>query len=420
MYGSDHTSHSTGYHHHHHHHQNSMDMNAAAGTGYGYYPNHHHHHYPHQHHISLAQNAELLSGYASIQNNNNNNNNSTPNTTPTSTSSNNSSSMYHPHLYSPAAAEYGITTSNSSPGEQSYYENTDSSVIHSFYNNQTTPTSVDSQQPQHSPSDPPIAQMSTASQINNVVPDTHIISSDNGLSYTNLDYMYGHSPANAMYMQNNDDKSSISIASQAFNSANSPHLADSNIAHSQQHVSTTTMITTASAAAWHSHQQHHHQNAAVNYLDSNSMDAHQMGLNSMSCLQTQAQLNQMRGSVVHGVNGDGHNQQALDGQQQQQTRNTQQPTYKWMQVKRNVPKPQGRSFKSMQIRWTAKNHLRTSCSHNRHDYTETNKCKTIFDKDACVLYLQKVFVLITVSRFFFPVNLSHRFIKQTTKKIFYI
>lgn len=348
MYGSDHTSHPTGYHHHHHHHhQNSMDMNAAASTGYGYYPSHHH--YPHQHHISLAHNTELLSGYANIQNNSNNNSNnnsSTPNTTPTSTtSSNNSSSMYHPHLYSPVAAEYGITTSNGSPSEQSYYENTDANVIHSFYNNQTTPASVDSQQQQHSPSDSSVPQMSVASQaqhsqINNVVPDTHIISSDNGLSYTNLDYMYGHSPANAMYMS--DDKSSISLASQAFNAANPPNLSDSNIVQSPHHVSTTTMITTASAAAWHSHQ-HHHQSSATNYLDSSSMDAHQLGLTSMSCLQTQAQLNQMRGSVVHALNSGGHNQQVSDAQQQtQQGRNTQQPTYKWMQVKRNVPKPQGR------------------------------------------------------------------------------
>lgn len=354
MYGSDHTSHPTGYHHHHHHpHQNTIDMNTAANVGYGYYPSHHHHHYPHQTHLSLTHNTELLSGYATIQNNNNsnnnNNNNSTPNTTPTSTSSTNSSSMYHPHLYSPVAAEYGITTSNSSPNEQSYYENNDTSVIHPFYNNQTTSTSVDSQQ-QNSPSDPSISQLPAASQpqlpqINNVVPDTHIISSDNGLSYTNLDYMYGHSPANAMYMQNNDEKGSISIGTQAFNSANVPHLSDSsNIGHSQHHVSTTTMLTTASVAAWHSHQ-HHHQNTTANYLDSSSIDGHQMGLNSMSCLQNQAQINQMRGTVVHGLNGGGHNQPATETQQQShQTRNTQQPTYKWMQVKRNVPKPQGRSI----------------------------------------------------------------------------
>lgn len=155
MYGNEHVPHTTGY--------QSPDV---ASNGYSYYQNHHHHLH-HNHHL----NAEPILAYATQ------NIAVTPNTTsPTSTStSSNSSAMYHAHLYSPSAAEYGITTSNHSPTEHhSYFESDTAAVaaasVHPFYNAQTS----------HGAGEPQVAG----------IPETHIISSDNGLSYTNLDH--GH------------------------------------------------------------------------------------------------------------------------------------------------------------------------------------------------------------------------------------
>lgn len=288
MYGNDHAAHTTGY-------QGPDSM----GSNYSYYQNHHHHIH-HSHHL----NAEPILAYNAA---------TTPNTTPPSTSSN-SSAMYHPHLYSPTAAEYGITTSNPSPSDQHSYFESDTAV-HPFYS------------PQSAASDPQGTGM----------PETHIISSDNGLSYTNLDYMYNHGHhhgggvGNSVYLHG-DDKMSVA-----------PYIhggSEDNSAQSQHHSAGSAIITTASASAWHSHHHSHHH---AGFLDSGSLPTgHQIGLGAMGSLQGQTQLSSMvagnNGRGSHGITGHNHQdqqqQQQIHGQQQHQ------PTYKWMQVKRNVPKPQ--------------------------------------------------------------------------------
>lgn len=326
MYGSDHSS---GY--------QGNDMGSSSG--YAYYPNHHHHHHHHLHHHPLHHNTEFASGYQSHNNNNNNNNSSTPNTPPTSTSSN-SSSIYHPHLYSPTAAEYGITTSNQSPTDQAFYD-TENSVIQSYYNNQTNAT-----EQQQQPSLPQTSMHSSAS--NSVIPDSHIISSDNGLSYTNLDYMYSQNHTNAMYLQGGDDKSTIPHL--VYNSHHSQAVDNSTaitVQSQHNHSSPNSMITGTSTVAWQSHPQQQH----IGYMDGGSLAAsHQIGVGAMTCLSGQTQMSPLNGSLNgRGLIGLPHNQtdtqlQQQPTQNQQQQQQQQQPTYKWMQVKRNVPKPQGKSY----------------------------------------------------------------------------
>lgn len=319
------------------HHSANYQVNDNS-SGYTYYPNHYNHHLNHLHHHHMHHNpsAEILNGFSAHNQCSTPPNNTTPPTT--SNSSNQSSSMYHPHLYSPAAAEYGITTSNLSPNEQhSYYEGENN--LQTYYQNQ--PNTGDS--PHSQVLSTVIHQnTSSAASSSSELPETtttHIISSDNGLSYTNLDYMYGQSHTNAMYLHQTDDKSTIAHA------YNHPTVIESNPLHSQQHSST----------AWHhASQSHSNHHASTGYLE-NSIPAHQIGISSMTCLQNQNPLNTLTSTSnnVHGRNL--HNQ--TDSTQtttqhsspQPQNQQSQQPTYKWMQVKRNVPKPQGKFIWKIKI-----------------------------------------------------------------------
>ncbi|XP_037052156.1 homeobox protein Hox-B1a isoform X3 [Bradysia coprophila] len=260
MYGNHHTSHPTGY-----------QPSDIGSSGYAYFPSHHHHH-------QVGENDSIAFNHA----------NATPNTTPTSTSSNSSSShCYHPHLYTPLAAEYGITAN--SPSDDNYYEA--GGGVPNFYsshpNNQST-----------------------------VIQD-HIISSDNGLSYTNLDYMYNQTAhANNVYI-NTDDKSSIP---QSYNIGD-----DILIPAGQSHSHSTA---TTPSTSWHQHRGPH-----TEYMENQL--THHMGMTTMSTLHS---TNQLRQLVTPNVRLSSHGSPGAHTQQQQPQ--TSQPTYKWMQVKRNVPKPQ--------------------------------------------------------------------------------
>lgn len=308
MYGSEHTAHhSSGY-------QSAESM--SSGNGYAYYPNHHHHHLHHHH---FHPNSDFLSAYPT------HNNSSPANTTPPSTSSNSSSAMYHPHLYSPTAAEYGITTSsNQSPAETTAFFETDNVALQSYYvSGQTTSnaSTVDQQ------------QQSSAS--NGILPETHIISSDNGLSYTNLDYMYGptNHTNNAMYLHG-DDKSTINH----YNSLG----ADSTGVHlSQQHHPIIPSVPATVAVSW---QPHHNPG----YLET----AHSVAMNCIPTGGHSTNGSTGRGLIAVQTEQQQHQQQQHQNAQHphhQQQQQQQQPTYKWMQVKRNVPKPQGKRIN--QIKW---------------------------------------------------------------------
>ncbi|XP_059611740.1 homeotic protein labial [Phlebotomus argentipes] len=205
----------------------------------------------------------------------------------------------HPHLYSPSAAEYGITTTaNNSPTE-------------GFYDTE------------HQPYFPPTA--TNGGPGGGPLQDSHIISSDNGLSYTNLDYIYGQNHGTpggtpSSYIQSGDEKVSLSHY----------QLGDEMLPSATGHHGTT------GGGNWHHH--HHHSS----YLE-NSVN-HPFGLGQISSgSQASGQMGHMASSGMQGSPPVQHMQhaQASHQQQQQQQQNQQNvTTFKWMQIKRNVPKPQ--------------------------------------------------------------------------------
>lgn len=268
MYGNHHTTHPTGY-----------QPSDIGSSGYAYFPSHHHHHQVNENDSVVAFNHA----------------NATPNTTPTSTSSNSSSShCYHPHLYTPLAAEYGITAN--SPSDDNYYESGGGGGVPNFYSSHSSNQST-------------------------VIQD-HIISSDNGLSYTNLDYMYNQTAAhgNNVYI-NTDDKSSIT---------QSYSLGDDILISAGQSHSHTATATTPSTSWHHQHRGHH-----TEYMENQL--THHMGMTTMTSLHS---TNQLRQLVTPNVRLSSHGSPGAHTQQQQPQPS--QPTYKWMQVKRNVPKPQSK------------------------------------------------------------------------------
>lgn len=196
--------------------------------------------------------------------------------------------FYHPHLYSPSAAEYGITTTNNSPSDELYYDSTPTG-IHSLHNS-------------HAASGPPA----------HLIQD-HIISSENGLSYTNLDYMYSQSHGNSLYLHSEDKL----ILSNSYNPVNDGLCSH----HAPGQHSSPASSSSIAQNAWQNN---------IGYTDSSTVH-HQVGLGSLSNVQNQSQLRPL--VVTTGRSQSQASANALTPQ-------TQQPTYKWMQVKRNVPKPQ--------------------------------------------------------------------------------
>uniref|UniRef100_A0A336KAF1 CSON002528 protein n=1 Tax=Culicoides sonorensis TaxID=179676 RepID=A0A336KAF1_CULSO len=232
---------------------------------------------------------------------------------------------HHSHLL-----EYGITTSNSPIMGESYYE---TSPYNSSNNTTTSSTYNNSSMPS---------------------PDHHIISSDNGLSYTNLDYMYsgtlnpsGYSPYNP------DDR--LRMPGQQYD-----HLSQCNYPGTQN-------------PGWI--QQHHtmpHPFTDPSMLEGSVTDVKQV-MDHGQFMKDSRKLGYVPGSISHqtqpqppppppgfgmtGKSGDvGGDHLNLSNnttvptsqQQQQQSTVSHTPTYKWMQVKRNVPKPQSSKSPVMQ------------------------------------------------------------------------
>lgn len=218
---------------------------------------------------------------------------------------------------------------------------------------------------------------------------TAIISSENGLSYTNLDY----ASSSSSYPAQPQGQQQIPVGSLA--TTNDPHQSyhiqqgsyreDHHHHHQQQHLDggiqsrDQEQLHHQSSSHHHHPHHHHHQESeyqiavggAANYLhqlpNSDEMRYHGPGMrqtdfpghagthykeespdptsattNAYHTLQQSHSLqshvhghhHQQQHSHVH------HNQQPQQQQQPQQPP-TQVPTYKWMQVKRNVPKPVG-------------------------------------------------------------------------------
>ena len=285
MFGNHHTSHSSGF--------QSPDIGSG---GYPYFSPAAHHHHHIQTHQMHSQNSAVSAAYAAqvIQPNN-----SPANATNAiQSASNNSNHVYssavHPHLYSPSAIEYGIhtTSSNNSPSEQ-YFEHSESG----YYNSGNGG--------------------STSNNNGSPMPENHIISSD-GLSYTNLDYIaYQHAHGNAAYLHASEEKVHLHYNEDIMPNGQAINHHSGNI-------------------PWH-HSHNHVYPAEGSGNLSNQLNIATMSGNSLS---SQQQINHS----MHSPNGIPPTQSTSptsQNQQQQQSNHQQNvPQYKWMQVKRNVPKPQ--------------------------------------------------------------------------------
>ncbi|XP_059218980.1 homeotic protein labial isoform X2 [Stomoxys calcitrans] len=306
----------------------------------------------------------------------------------------------HSHLFSPTAAEYGITTSNPlagatpthpstashSPAEAVYY---DSESVHAYY-----ATAAVATVPPTTTNSPITGANATGQPTQNVPLDPPIISSENGLSYTNLDCLYNqNSPQQlggggnqANYMVHEEKYATVLHSQYPNMDEGLMHLAGSNANQQssqthQQH----------SPQLWHHHQ---HMTSTYGHLDANGlpMDSYNMhphlhahnmtpqhltaggqlsgaqaalmqhhspngpsvgvpancGPNSNARAQhvispggTTTNSSTSSGSSSSASNSASSNNAAgSQGQAKSPSQGNNLPTYKWMQLKRNVPKPQ--------------------------------------------------------------------------------
>ncbi|XP_061391597.1 homeotic protein labial-like [Musca vetustissima] len=431
------------YGNHHPHHTNTYhaagavapDMTtvaaAAAANGYtnAYFPNttvmgghagmmHPHHQQPH-HHQTQQQTPPLHQQHGQPSQL------TPPPSQPSAGHHSQASSLYashsHSHLFSPTAAEYGITTSNTlnaatpthpsthasqSPSEAVYYDN---DSVHAYYAT-VPPASTNS----------PITPANTTGATQpaqNVSNDPPIISSENGLSYTNLDCLYNqnspHQQVNYMAAEEKyasvlhsqyslDDNlmhmNSQQTASNAVNQQHSPQLwhhphqhpmaaggyghgldanglpLDSYQMHSHLHghnMAGQQHLSSASATASHHHmagqlaaggmvnhqtglmQQHASPNSIGSNacMANNSRNQHVVSPGGTTSTTSTASTNTSASSsssstasaassssTASSANGSANSSAAGQAKSPNQTGNL--PTYKWMQLKRNVPKPQ--------------------------------------------------------------------------------
>ncbi|XP_040156955.1 homeobox protein Hox-A1-like isoform X1 [Anopheles arabiensis] len=380
-------------------HTNGFQNSDLGSGGYPYFTaGHHHHHHYHQHQRQPVQQQQLTNSATNIVSGPPVNN-TTSNTVVTSNSSSNNNSnpptanihqtsyVHASHLYSPSAIEYGITTSSSPPTDL-YFEADSQSAIY------------------YGPSHPtPAAPFQ----------ENRIISADNGLSYTNLDYAMYHQAqecADPSYLAHHQDNKLHLHRYGAFPGAvasdatvdGDPH--HHNLLHqhshiSHQHSSTSPNDAHGGGATWgqvysdNIPQSQHQQlqpslnqhtvaqcspNVSSALLDSPHVilsasvsddgDSNGSVANSFSRLHQHhhhphhhhhhATLQQNMQAQQHPANQQPQQQTQQQQQQQhaQQPQNQQNaPTYKWMQVKRNVPKPP--LTKSLQLSTTPEYHIPT-------------------------------------------------------------
>lgn len=274
MYGNHHSSHPNGY------------QNPEHGApNYPYFASNNLHHHLHMH---QQQNAFSVAYAAQVL----------PNNVSASIAHNNSVPQNHvysanpaiSHLYSPTAMEYGIHTtppSSHSPSEQ-FYES------ESAYYNQVITTG------------------SCSTNQNNgdgtTMTENHIISSDNGLSYTNLDYV-AYQQVQQQFLQANDGKSSVQH-----------HFVDDIETSNAQNVN-------------------YHGSAPWQYSTTDNV-SEQCAVSNAATTSLQTQLNNRIMSSSNNARTMSSQQISPNSLPNQKETSQNVPQYKWMQVKRNVPKPQ--------------------------------------------------------------------------------
>ncbi|XP_050338884.1 homeotic protein labial-like [Bactrocera neohumeralis] len=421
------------YGNHHPHHQNSYHANSAAAaadmaavvssTGYpnAYFPaaaatampTHHHQAHHHQHALGYAgyvtdgsspnyypqQQQQLTPPPPSLQQApavlNQNAAVGSQLQQQQSQAQQQQQSMYpHAHLFSPSAAEYGITTSSSagagtasgtplhpsshSPTD-SYYE---SDSVHSYY---ATAAVAAIPPATNSPT-----SASNAVHGNPTAPiDAPIISSENGLSYTNLDCLYNqNAPTHAQQQQQMQHNYASLPANTVGGSGANVEEKYAAVLHSAYGGGSglpfdePLMQQAMSASQQQSPpQMWHHQHMGGGYTMDAGIPMESLGMHplNMAHMQTvappqhphqlqtqtqqqhlqqhQAQLQQQHGSPngpclssrsqqvvspdctgLPSSPGSSSSQAGSHNKSPNQASNL--PTYKWMQLKRNVPKPQ--------------------------------------------------------------------------------
>jgi hypothetical protein len=270
MYGNHHSSPHNGY--------QSSDIGNSAYPYFSATNLHHHHHMHQQNAFSVAYAAQVLPNQSIIQQNHSN-----------SQSHAYSQNTPHSHLYSPTALEYGIQvtspSSNTSPTNQPYFDGDNG-----YFNQSLVPGSNSNN------------NNNTNSNNNNASPsETHIISTDNGLSYTNLDYVaYQQAQQhNQQFLNLNDEKSHLQH-----------HFNDDLVTASGSHYQ----------ATWQNH----------GYSLENSENSNQV-------MTSNNQLTSQMNSRIISPDGQAASPSSPKQQIQQHV-----PQYKWMQVKRSLPKPQSK------------------------------------------------------------------------------
>ncbi|XP_017046684.1 homeotic protein labial [Drosophila ficusphila] len=290
----------------------------------------------------------------------------------------------HSHLFSPSAAEYGITTSTATgnPGTplhpsshspaDSYYE---SDSVHSYYATAAVATVAPP-----SNSSPVTAANATATS-NTQQQQAAIISSENGMMYTNLDCMYpaaqAQAPVHGYAGQIEEKYAAVLHASYAPGlvlEEQEPMMqqaTQSQMWHHQQHLAGGYALDAMDSLGMHAHMHHglahgHLANLAGNphqqhpqLQQQQQQQAHQQQQhpqNQSPAAQQQHQASvspnggmsrQQRGGVISpGSSTSSSTASASNGahpassQSKSPNHSSSIPTYKWMQLKRNVPKPQ--------------------------------------------------------------------------------
>ncbi|XP_055594488.1 homeotic protein labial-like [Uranotaenia lowii] len=271
-------------------HASGFQSNEPGSDGYPYLSsNHHHHHY---HYYRQSGSAECSSSAEPITfpsqalgNSSNTSVNCTNSSNPVQ-----QQPFSHSHLYSPSAVEYGITTSNS-PSELYF----DSDTHNMFYSSQA-------------PAGP--------------FQQTRIISADNGLSYTNLDYMYSTQDCGDGLV-NTENKYNV----HRYATFGIPPSSESISEHQQ-----------TPSSSWQSQlfSENTTQNCVTICPSLNSLEPQELNSARLDKDSKIGHLNQVGDLISDGNNSLLQLRNEHLSQQKQQNA----PTYKWMQVKRNVPKPQ--------------------------------------------------------------------------------
>lgn len=380
----------------------ASDIMYAANTA-SYFPGHHHHHHQHHQHPaavpgnpSIRQNPSTASAAHQRSATNQHavdvfpvnraaqqSQAASPGIASTSTSSSAPSSSnpvnagrvtalpnqnhYSPNLYSPSAIEYGITTTGSPNGASVEYE--------AFY---------------QSPAEAGGGSAAAAGH-----PDPNIISTDGGLSYTNLDYMYGnqgqHPNANEMPGYSLSEDCSPSTP----NSTNTPpsaatwltsggggsgggvggpgHMLIHNHLQTGAHHPSPPLPTSQQQQQHQNHHHHahmlhpgshlHHQQQQQQHggrqyhpLDGVHVTPHHQSMQNSSNLAAPGSGSPIAGSGAmqmgphspqqqqHGLHSPANHPQSSSNQSSVQQ-------FKWMQIKRNVPKPSGESSQVSSRDW---------------------------------------------------------------------